>query len=607
MNLKQTIIRIVLFNVLTSFSILSWATVQLIASVGQPAADFPQGFIYKDISAGAAVIGSSGHIAFAGIADTNDGTTGNSTNVIWSGLPGQLQAIIKENQSIDGLPENILIEKFSSTIGSPAQIIVNRSGDVALLASMKGPATGDALLLHTNGGSTLSVLMSGAQAPGFPPGAIVQISNFGFSDAGTVIQAQVIEGQSISSVVFFHDFEKLSLLPSPAPECEFGFFNPAVINDSGEIVLIVALDDDACTHIHAGKKGVFKWRNNQWETLAIDEQSVPNMADSGFFVPVENIFGIAGFARTLINDQGEIAFSPSIVNPSTFSSERGLWVIDELGDPKLLALNGETLANNASDIISPLANIFQTFNFTNGGFSIVKAVTSTFKDVVLAGFPRDDQPYISLEDITGTSQLAVVAQADERPPGFESTSFYVTPGESLALNRSGQFLFSGGVGDALTGNQISAFWRADMDTNPRLKIMDGMKITVNAEEHTIGLILSSFFGISTTIGGKGSHFSDNGHFLFDGTLSGTEALFLLLDDSKEQSIFSLAEQKFSQFFSPANTEDRLIEGFEYRFYPETNTYIGIKNNDVFILGDVFGSGPQRVGTIDETLQLLEAR
>ena len=108
MNLKQTIIRLVLFSVLTSFSILSWAAVQLIAGVGQPAADFPQGFVYTDISDRSAVIGSSGHIAFAGIADTNDGSSGNSTNVIWSGLPGQLKAIIKENQLIAGLPGNIL-------------------------------------------------------------------------------------------------------------------------------------------------------------------------------------------------------------------------------------------------------------------------------------------------------------------------------------------------------------------------------------------------------------------------------------------------------------------------------------------------------------------
>ena len=133
-----------------------------------------------------------------------------------------------------------------------------------------------------------------------------------------------------------------------------------------------------------------------------------------------------------------------------------------------------------------------------------------------------------------------------------------------------------------------------------------MKITANGEEHVMGINSLNFLDSSMTIGGQASHFSDNGHFLFDGTLSGTEALFLLLDDSKEQSIFSLAEQKFSQFFSPANVEDRLIEGFEYRFYPDTQTYIGIKNNDVFVLGDIFGSGPQRIGTVDETLQLLEA-
>ncbi len=602
MSLKKTILKIILFNVLVSLPMQSWAAVQLIAGVGQPAEDFPQGFIYKDIGAGE-VIGSSGHIAFAGIADTNDGSTGNRSNAIWSGLPGQLKVVIKENESPEGLPENVLFGTLGSlrgaTSSSAANMIVNRSGDVALIAAMKGAATGETLLLHMNGGNTSSVLMSGTQAPGFPPGVtLLSINEFKLSDAGMVILAQVIGGSSSGNVIWFYDFEKLTLLPSPAPDCNY--VASSTINDSGEIVLGALLDGSSCAN--KGNSGIFKWRNSQWDTLVIGGQPVPNMADTVFALPSVGILGHSA------NDQGEIAFSASIINSSSFAQEQGIWVIDESDDPKPLVLGGEALANNSGDIIAPLINPFALFGFSNESFSITTALTPTGESVLLAGKPRNNQPYTSPDNITGTSQLAVLAKKNQRPPGFESNWFYLAAGESFALNRSGQFIFSGTVSDATTGNRTIALWRADKDnTSPRLKAMGEMKVTVNGKEHVVGINSLSFLDSSMTIGGQASRFSDNGNFLFDGTLSGTEALFLLLDDNKEQNVFTLAEQIYPQFFSPANVEDRLIEGFEYRFYPETNTYIGIKDNDVFVLGDVFGLGPQRIGTVDETLQFLEAR
>ena len=60
MNIKQKVIITLLFNVLAFFSISSWSAVQLIAAVGQPAEDFPSGFIYSDIGTSDAALGSSG-------------------------------------------------------------------------------------------------------------------------------------------------------------------------------------------------------------------------------------------------------------------------------------------------------------------------------------------------------------------------------------------------------------------------------------------------------------------------------------------------------------------------------------------------------------------
>ncbi|MCO6428221.1 spherulation-specific family 4 protein [Nitrosomonas communis] len=76
--------------------------------------------------------------------------------------------------------------------------------------------------------------------------------------------------------------------------------------------------------------------------------------------------------------------------------------------------------------------------------------------------------------------------------------------------------------------------------------------------------------------------------------------------NKGQKIFTFAEQLFPQYFSPANVDDQLLEGFVYRYYPTTNAYIGIKNGEVFVLGDAFGPGIQRIDTIENTLQFLES-
>ncbi len=589
MKIKQKVITTLLFNALAFFSISSWSAVQLIAAVGQSAEDFPSGFIYSDIGTRDAALGSSGHVAFWGIADTNDGSTGNRTNVVWSGLPGQLKAIIKENESPEGFQENVLFEGALVD-----EIIVNRSGDVAFFATMKGAATGQALLLYRSGGNTQGVLMLGSQAPGFPSGTnVLRIDDFSLSDAGMAISATVGSSTMGGFATWFYDFENLTLLTSPVPGCDY--MSISNINDSG-VIAFGGLYDDGCDI--RGKVDNYKWFNGQWERLISGAESgVPNMVDTVFTLP-----GVP-----LINDLGGVAFSTTMADLSS-GRGYGIWVIDETDVLKLTIFGGELLANN-SGVISPFTNFFNTTSsvFTNDNFLITTVHTSNGNnDALLAGFPKNTQPYTSLRDINGTSQLTVVAQVNQRPPGFESTWFYKELGESIAVNRTGQFIFTGAVSDATTGNQTIAFWRADKDNiNPRLKAIDQMKITVNGEEHVMEINRANFLETSMTLGGKVSRFSDNGHFLFDGIYSGIQALFLLLDDNKEQRIFSLAEQKFPQFFSPANVEDRLIEGFEYRFYPDTKTYIGIKNNTVFVLGDVFGPGLRRIGTIDETLQVLE--
>lgn len=598
---------IIVFLTLALFSIPSSAAIQLIAEPGQPADDFSSEFIYWGIDTGSSAIGASGQVAFSGAADISIDSTDNKTNAVWAGLPGQLKAIIRENESPEGFPDNVLFDS-AAPAANVGKIVVTSSGYIGFPALLKGAVQGQrSLLAHVNG-TTFGVIREGDPAPGFSAGTFVKgIANFSFSDAGMVIIGQVAGSSTPATfAIWFYDFQTIKLLPSPIAGCTPFLFSRTSINDISEIAFsssMIGSDNEECSVL----SGLFKWKNGNWETLQAEEDSVPGMSDA-IFSFIASSFPLL---TPMINDQGDVAISAVSKNTATLAQKGGLWVKDSSNDPKLLVLDEETLKGNPNDIIAKLPIAFFNSGFTNDGFSLVPINITAGTTALLTGIPRNTQPYSSLND-TGESQLAVVAQQNDQPPGFDSTWFY-SWFLGQALNRTGQFVFTGRAKNATGNEERTVVWRGKGDERPRLKAMEGMKVTVNGEER----VLEQIFGLSSnrrnttgktfmTTGGNNARFSDNGHFVFDGKLSGSHnGILLLPDDSKEQRIFELAEQLFPQFFSPANVDDRLFEGFEYRFYPDKNTYLGIKNGDVFLLGDAFGSGVKRFDTVENTLRILE--
>jgi hypothetical protein len=583
--------------------------------VGDSAPDFPADYIYWSVNASSAAIGSSGHIAFSGAADTSIFSTENNTSAVWAGFPGQLKAIIRENESPVGFPANVLFQSTApATTGGGAvvrNILVSQSGSVGFSAALKGAGQGQqALLAHVNG-TTYGVLRTNDPAPGFSSGTLFSfIGSFAFSDAGMVVTAFLRGSPSGDTVgVWLWTLEGLQLISSPIAGCKYLLPPLSSINQSGEIALSASLignDNQACI-MPNGKPlsgvGIFKWRNGSWEILVTSEDPVPGMPNVNFtLLPT---------SPPQINDQGEVAFSAQIEN-DVFARKGSLWVKINSGDPKLIVLAGETLARNQNDIIADLPSPFFNAGISENNFSMIPVSTTAGTLALMAGFPKINQPYTSLDE-TGESQLTTVARLNAKPPGFESTWFYSWL-LGQASNRNNQFFFTGRITEAVSNNEITAFWRGKDNESPRLKAMDGMKINVNGEER----VLEQIFAIDSNrrnvpgktlmvTGRQATQFSDNGHFIFAGKLSGGNlGLFQLLDDSQEQRIFALAEQLFPNFFFPSNVDDRLIEGFEYRFYPTTNTYIGIKNGNVFVLGDAFEPGVTKIGTIDGTLGFLEA-
>ncbi len=69
------------------------------------------------------------------------------------------------------------------------------------------------------------------------------------------------------------------------------------------------------------------------------------------------------------------------------------------------------------------------------------------------------------------------------------------------------------------------------------------------------------------------------------------------------SIFQKAETLYPDLFGNAS-EFRIIEGYIYKFYSTQNTYIGIKDNLVYLLGGPFGNSITNYGPVADTLAYL---
>ena len=71
------------------------------------------------------------------------------------------------------------------------------------------------------------------------------------------------------------------------------------------------------------------------------------------------------------------------------------------------------------------------------------------------------------------------------------------------------------------------------------------------------------------------------------------------------SIFSLAESKLGEYF-PAGSETQFFQSYVYRYYDSTSTYLAFADDDVLLLGGIFGNSILNVGSILSVEGLLES-
>ncbi len=67
-------------------------------------------------------------------------------------------------------------------------------------------------------------------------------------------------------------------------------------------------------------------------------------------------------------------------------------------------------------------------------------------------------------------------------------------------------------------------------------------------------------------------------------------------------IFDFAEKSYPQFFNHVGTKTVVLEGYLARYYPDTNVYIGTKDDEVYVYGEIF-NGLLKVGAVSDFVSL----
>jgi hypothetical protein len=521
-------------------------SVAVVAATGMPAAGFPDGFIYWSVSFPS--IGDSGHIAFGGAADTSIGSTSQNTNALWAGLPDNLSVIVKENDTLPGLPSNVLVDGviYGSSTKPP---IVTKSGYVSHLVGLKGAVAAQnntAIVAHIND-VLYTVVREGDQGQGLPPGYIYdQIIDHAFSDTGLVFSSLVTNSGLIQGTgLWFWDLNELHLLgfseitantvsiPEESPnlfggDCEFNGFNNLQINNAEEIGFVASFKAASGRTCNANSS-LLKWKQNVFEDIFSHQQPVDGLDDYVFNLLLPQFMSYA------LQDNGDIGIV-SRINQMNLSDPRDYyWVYKNSGDKEYLAITGELLPGSTLETIAfGLAGTIATApTSSNDGAYLVSTspqptVNSPLKPYLLKGSPLP-LPYSTVSEI-GASQLSRLVKAGDVPPNFPSTTFFssisLILGQSPTINSQGDIIFTATRADAANpANNIYGIWRIDPAGNisPLLEQMD--KVFFNgAEVNQIGL-LPIIHGAGS---GRYKRHSDTGQVIVQGELENAFQAIILL-------------------------------------------------------------------------------
>lgn len=524
-NVKNSLSYVIMLNVIL-FCQPVFSTVEYIAEISRPAVGFPSNYVYWDVNN--PVIGSAGHVAFMGSADTSTQSTVNNTPAIWTGLGSDISLIIKEGDNISGLPANVLFNEAAGVSNLGGSLNVTTSGHVGYIARLKGAVafnqSDNAVVAYVNG-ENKAIMRAGDQAPGFPAGILFSGINtsIAFSDAGMLITGLTSQ---FRQAVWFWDFNTVKLIASalePAdpqtPNCTYLQLIPVGINDAGKIVIQATFSGTGCSSFGA----FLEWNNGNLNNIVDIKQAVPGM--SGYE------FSSLNFAK--INNAGDVTFLANVRHAATFTTRSSVWVAKANGSLQLVSIADETLPGHPSQFMLNGFFTEQALSADQATTTFIARTTSTFS--ILAGLPRASQPYSSLP-VSGVSQLSVLAQINQHPPGFPASYFFETLGRpSIAGNGIVGFYASVADANNVFATRKNTLWRGNSEEGVKLLVEPGMSVDVNGVTETLNYV----FGMNISLGGKGetsqsgfaSQMSETGQVIFQGSTLGDFRNGIFLTDA----------------------------------------------------------------------------
>lgn len=527
-------------------------SVDVVAAVGDPAADFPDDYVYWSVTN--PVIGDSGHIAFTGAADTSVGSTDQNTEALWTGTKDNLMAVFRENTTLPGLPGNVL---YQGIYGNDVPIVTT-SGFVGHHARLKGAVTNnnnDALLVWGNG-QRYTVMRSGDQAAGLPAGHTYgRLVQYAMSDAGMVFSAATGgAGQNLGIGIWYWDFTNIRLIAlvdlaeldgkqgtysvnaeSPnidSGNCKFWFLNlfkPLQINDSGAIAFesqhLSPDESIACSY----PVTVLKWYQDEFTLVTHRGSTVPGLTD------YEINLGSPS-ASSMLYSNGDIGLTSTI---NTDDDLRALsWISKADGGFEFVALGGEAIVESGgASILKSASFLNPPQSGSNGEYLVFTLNQQDPSQIFLLKGEAIPMPYSNIADV-GESHLHALVKTGDAPPNGPETGYFANifvdptgPSPIVpSINSQGDVVFFAERSDAVD-NTIREFglWRIAPEGSVEKLVETGDSVLHNNSEATVnGVVVGTTFALGLAWAGGPSQHSNTGELFVMSRLSDAYQALLLI-------------------------------------------------------------------------------
>ncbi len=484
----------------------------VIAVTDQQAPGLVQGVMFDAFNR--AVINEDGDVAFAAEYVLNfGGVTAANNNALWSDRGGMLMQEAREGQQAPGLPNMVTFNTFVIPI-------LNRSGDLAFEANVKGPGitfeNDEAIFSDAIGGALGLVATEGAQAPGVGAGITHSgITNVLFNDSGRVLFSGQVKGTGVdfsNSAGVWSGFNapgSYSLVVrenNQAPDLPAG----VLLATTSTINPVLGGDDLCAFRFGLSGAGVITANDN-----CIFSGPVSSLLATREGIAAPGVAGalLGNFLNPSINIDGEIAFITLLSGAGIDgSNDQAVYSTGQNGNLELIARDGEA---------SPAANT--TFELIHPPI-ISDDGTTAFIAMLAGGDVGANNDDVICADHGGT--LAVVAREGDAAPGLpDGVVFGNAAGtfSNLAANARGQLLFQAklaGAGVDMTSDE--SLWQFDPIVGLKLLMRIGDLVAVADGDERI---VTSFIFSSSTGGSDGKQRSLND--------VGQVALWLIFDDGSQ--------------------------------------------------------------------------